>query len=322
MSAAALRTVLEIMMVTTRPKIHQKARSVALQTIRSSFLKSADSETRECIEYETSLFVDGVTSECVDELCSLLHNPANNGFQHGLAVAQAWKRAGFEMGLPSISFSPLLTASVTVIGSASQPFALFTCQILTKCLLFQRHPLPLASLIATGLTDVNIDVRSVDLLSQYAQDLIASDDWHSDERVHLLVSLLKILFSPDCLQNVLMRGLEKETNFDLTHVQHFSNMDIKAAVRHCLHVLALDSATSDLKQTIAKLRTLVTLAGQVSTAIIFSSSMQRNCETPTHDPSSLFRVYHRTKASVVQAPLLISSLSTRSYRQVHFLGLS
>jgi hypothetical protein len=320
-SAAALRTVLEIMIVTTRPKIHQKARSVALQTIRSPFLKSADSETRECIEYETSLFVDGVTRECVDELCSLLNNPANNGFQHGLAVAQAWKRAGFEMGLPSICFSPLLTASVTTIGSASQPFALFTCQILTKCLLFQRHPLPLASLIATGLTGVNVDIRSVDLLSQYAQDLIASDDWHPEERVLLLVSLLKSLFSPDCLQNVLMRGFEKETNFDLTHVKHFSDTDIKAAVRHCLHVLALDSATS-AKQTIAKLRTLVTLAEQVSTAIIFSSSMRPYCEIPAHCPSFLLLLYHRTKVPVIQAPILISSLSTRSYRQVHSLGQS
>jgi hypothetical protein len=231
--------------------------------IRSPSPKSADSETRECIEYETSLFVDGVTRECIDELCSLLTNPANNGFQHGLAVAQAWKRAGFEMGLPSICFSPLLTASVTTIGSASRPFALFTCQILTKCLLFQRHPLPLASLIATGLTNVNVDVRSMDLLSQYAQDLVASDDWHPDERVSLLVSLLKSLFSPDCLQNVLMRA-----NFDLAHVQLFSDMDIKAAVCHCLHVLALDSANSDVnKQTIAILRTLVTLSEQVSNGI-------------------------------------------------------
>ena len=260
LSTGAIRVMLGIMMGTTLTPVYQKARSIVLEMIRSPSMKSADAETRECIKYETSLWVDGLTEECVEELCSLLSSAANNAFQHGIAVAQAWKSTGFDAALPPVCFSPLLTSSLTTICSASEHFALFSCQVLTKCLLYQRHPLLLASLIAnTTVAETNLNLHPVNLLRGYAQTLLALDEWDAEDCLSLLWSLLQCLFSPDCLHSVLLRNVLDKTNLSLCQAP-FSGTDVGAAVRQCLQLSALESITSDFtRRSMSQLRTLIPL---------------------------------------------------------------
>jgi len=185
----------------------------------------------------------------------------------GRAIPATWKTAGFDASLPPICFSPLLTTSLTTIAAASEPFQLFTCQILTKCLLFQRHPLILASVIARSLADFDSDARPVILLCQYAKSLLEMGDWDTAERMSLLASLLKPLFSSGSLHNVLMRSLREEM-LDLSRT-HFSESDVKAALRQCLHVSVSCSDTSGFaRQSISQLRTLTPLMDQVSNIFI------------------------------------------------------
>lgn len=256
-------------MTTTLSSVYQKARSIVLQMLCSPSLQTADDDSRKCIEYETSLWVDGLTEECVDEFCSLLNCPSNNAFQHGIAVVQAWKNADFDVALPPICFSPLLTSSLTSIGSASEAFALYICQVVTKCLLYQRHPLALASVVANTISEINLDLCPINLLLQYSQRLLAVGAWDANECVSLMQTLVQSLFSPDCLHSVLMRSLQDATSFTLSHAHLFSDTDVEAAVRQCLHVLSVDSSTSDItKKALTQLRALIPLVKSIGADII------------------------------------------------------
>lgn len=254
------------MIATSHEAVYKKARSVAFGMIALPTLKSSDAETRKCIEYEMSLLIDGLTQENIVELCSLLKSSGNNRFQHGMAIADAWNRAGFDEAMPPICFSPVLTTFISVMGIASELFSLFACQVLIKCLLFQRYPLPLASLVATKLADSDSDAPHVNLLCKYSQGLIRADDVDSAVGcVPLLASVLGELFAPSCLQNVLMTSLmDASSNLNISAISRLTGCDIEAAIRQCLHVSTIASNTSDGKQSIMNLRTLIPLVGQVS----------------------------------------------------------
>lgn len=240
--------------------------------IHTPSLCFVDSESSECIDYEISLWVDGITELCIDDFFSLLNSPANTPFQHSIAVAKAWKKANLDALMPCICFSPLMSASLEQIatGTSSEPFSLFTCQVVTKCLLYQRYPLLLASLIVNSLADIELDVHPANFLCRYARSLLSPDDWNARESMAVLDSLIQCIFTPNCLQNEMMRSLREETHLDLSRTD-FSIAELNAAVRQCLHVAVVDSISADAtKQSILQLRKLVPLLSQVSDDLLLS----------------------------------------------------
>ena len=232
-------------------------------------LDTGDPESSECTEYESSLWIDGMSEQCLDSFCSLLCDPSNSVFQHSITVARAWKKADLGTSMPPVSFSPLVSASLKKIAAAtsSEPFILFTCQVVTKCLLYQRYPLLLASLIVDTLADIASENRPVILLYRYAQSLLSRDNWDARECLNSLNSLLQYLFTHSCIQNELMRSLREDSCLDLSMAECSIN-DIKASVRQCLHVTALDSISADTtKKSFQQLRKVVPLLSQVSDGI-------------------------------------------------------
>lgn len=295
-------------MSVTRKQVYEKARSLALQLLCCLHPKCADPETEECLKHETSLWVDGLDDECIEEFCALLSSPANNTFQHGLKAFQGWKTSGFETALPSICFSPLLTTSLTTIATASEPFRLFICQVLTNCLLYQRHPLPLASVIATTIADLKFAARPLILLRQYAQSLIARGDWDAEKRVSLLASLIKTLFSSDFLQCMSMISLQDGIDLDLS-LARFSLGDVTTAVRQCLHVLALakDINSTFAKRSFSQLRTFIPLLAQVSAMFRL---VKPRCGNKEFELILVTLFFVRAKVSESKTAISVSYLNT------------
>ena len=267
-------------MKTTRPLIYRKARSVAVRMIHFSPQKSTNAEVRDGFEYETSLWVDGLTGQCAEEFCSLLHSSVNNSFHHGITVAQAWENASLEAAMPPICFSPLLTASLTTATTASKRFMKFTCQVVAKCLLFHHHPLPLASLITHSLANIVLkrldpeDLIAVDQLRCYSQSLITFAGMDAKKRVTLLCSLIDTSFSRGCLQSMIAESILAEGSLDLSRAS-FSESDCVVAARQCLHVATLALNTSDYaKQSVSYLHALIPLVVLVSDVILCSFSRQ------------------------------------------------
>jgi hypothetical protein len=238
-----------------------------------------DIEMKNCFDYETSLWVDGLTKECVEELCYLVHSSVNNSLYHGITVAQAWEKASLGVALPVIYFSPLLTASLSKAATASKSFVLFTCQVVAKCLLFHRHPLPLASLIAHNLADIEFTkldpdgLIPVDLLKRYSKSLIAFGTLDAEKPLNLLCSLIDSLFSRDCLQSLIAENISGKGRLDLFRAS-FSESDCVVAARQCLHVKALALNSDYAKQIMLQLHALIPLVVRVSEVIVRSFSYQ------------------------------------------------
>jgi hypothetical protein len=234
---------------------------------------------KNCFDYESSLWIDGLAEECVEEFCSLLHSSVNNSFHHGITVAQAWEKASLGAALPPICFSPLITASLSTAATASQRFVLFSCQVVSKCLLFHRHPLPLASLITHNLADTELkkldsdDLIPVDLLKRYSQSLIAFGTLDALKPVTLLFSLIDCLFSTDCLQSLIAGNISGKGRLDLSRAS-LSESDCVVAARQCLHVLALALNSDYAKESMSQLHALIPLVVRVSEVIVCSFSWQ------------------------------------------------
>ena len=271
MSSNTIR-VLDIMLTTTREPIYRKARSFALQSIRALLENPTDDETKDCIDYETSLWVDGLSQQSIDEFCSMFQSIAKNSFQHVIQVAQSWKKSSLPAALPPISFSPLLTITLTSLQGKSDCFAILACQVAAKCLLFHRHPLPLAALIAHGLAgDERPELASskaavsADLLRRYSRSLIEFNKSSAKDRHSVLNLLIESLFSKDCLHSVLFTNARNGERMNLSLLNCSGKDDITVA-RLCLHVLSSAHTATDYeyaKHSTTVLRSLIPLVVQV-----------------------------------------------------------
>ena len=107
MSSNTIR-VLDIMLTTTREPIYRKARSFALQSIRALLENPTDDETKDCIDYETSLWVDGLSQQSIDEFCSMFQSIAKKLVSACDPGRPKLEESSLPAALPPISFSPLL----------------------------------------------------------------------------------------------------------------------------------------------------------------------------------------------------------------------
>jgi hypothetical protein len=289
--------------------------------IRFPAQNSTDIEMKNCFDYETSLWVDGLTEECVEEFCSLLHSSVNTSLHHGITVAQAWEKASLGVALPAICFSSLITASLSKAATASKLFVFFTCQVVAKCLLFHRHPLPLASLISHSLADIEWkkldpdDLIPVDLLKCYSKSLITFDTLDGKKSLILLFSLIDSLFSSDCLQSLIAQKTSVNERLDLSRAS-LSESDCVVATRQCLHVLALARNSDYTKHIMSQLHALIPLVVLVSEVIVRSFPCQSRMVQLTSFHLPLTSMTPPTK----HLPTLMLYLDTLLSRTVAFLG--
>jgi len=170
-SSKMLTSILSILVSTQVPEVYKSARELAILLMERE-LFSQDSSTsqdtleiKQCHEYETSLWVDGISANLIPEVVSMIEKMKQQRVQHKIMVSQAWSKAvelkywtssTDSTAMPPLGVSSLLLSSVfRMISSAKArkhevtrgSMDMLLIQITIKMLLFQVDPKPLAAAI-------------------------------------------------------------------------------------------------------------------------------------------------------------------------------
>ncbi len=158
-SSKMLPSVISILVSTTIPEVYTNARNVALVLMeRDLFAKfnSSDStsgtEGRECMKYETSLWIDGISDDIIQELMRKIEESKRQRVEQKIMVAQAWSKTFGGLEMPSLHVSSYLISSISRLvcdgnSSPSNKLSDLSIQVATRLLLFQADPRYLAAII-------------------------------------------------------------------------------------------------------------------------------------------------------------------------------
>jgi len=168
-SSKMLPSILSILVSTQIPEVYKSARELAILLMRRELFTQDSSgtsqEIKQCHEYETSLWVDGISENLIEEVVSMIEEMKQQRVQHKITVSQAWSKAvelkywissSDSTVMPPLGVSSLLLSSVfRMMGSAKArkqevtrgSMDMLLIQITSKMLLFQVDPKPLAAVI-------------------------------------------------------------------------------------------------------------------------------------------------------------------------------
>jgi hypothetical protein len=174
--------------------ILREARLIAIDLICRMSPKRDDG-----VEYETACWVDGITKQTREEYCSLLQDVANVSFPIVIELANACHKANLPNPVPLSRLSTILVRALQRMPQASMEFSLLTIQVVTKCLLRDLQPLPLAVMIldAVEREDLASTRPAIDDLVEYARSIVFFDRYIGSDRFRLAVGLLKSCFCRD-----------------------------------------------------------------------------------------------------------------------------
>jgi hypothetical protein len=192
------KVVMEIMITTKSEQVWKKARAIVLRVLAPIFqYRSDDEESLECLYYEATCWVDGLTADCLDPLCKLMKDASLLSLSSTAIVGKAWTRACLPRPVPCIPISPILATALFQPVECSKSLSELTLQVTSKCLLYQRNPMPLVALISLCHDKYDSFVLKSPLakpLIAYAQSLLLENSSGVDK--HKLLRKLASAFSP------------------------------------------------------------------------------------------------------------------------------
>lgn len=158
-SPKLLPNVLSVVVSTRIPEVYAAARKLAVTLMEKELFthvgaSSADnSEASQCSQYESSLWVDGISADIIQELVSELEESKHQQVKQKIMISQAWSKASLGCAMPALCVSPFLSSlTCRLMGggdsSLSAKMSLLLVQTAMKMLLFQADPRPFAAIIA------------------------------------------------------------------------------------------------------------------------------------------------------------------------------
>lgn len=157
-----LPSVISVLVSTKIPEVYTNARHLALVLMERYLFTSfngSDSniEGRECMKYETSLWIDGISDDIIQELVKKIEDSKHQHIQQKILVAQSWSKIFAGLGMPSLHVSSFLISSISRLVcdgdfSSSKKLSDLSLQVATRMLLFQADPKPLAAIIVFSTT--------------------------------------------------------------------------------------------------------------------------------------------------------------------------
>jgi hypothetical protein len=184
------------MLVTKCRIVHEMSREIALSLLIPVMQsRSSGDDSLECIEHESSCWINALTLECLPAFCKLLLEVSAKALTILASVGPAWGNRGISR---RTDFSILLMASLSA-RDESNAFSFFVLQVTARCLLFQRNPIPLAELIRyVGKKDDSSRVmnsKAAAPLVKYASALLDFENDSGSGRLALLGEMLSSYFS-------------------------------------------------------------------------------------------------------------------------------
>ena len=187
----SLSTTLEIMLTTRIRGIHEVSRRIAYNLIIQGIVprKLRGSEIALCIEFEIDCWMDGLTLDALPPFCTMLSDATKNGINTIAILGDAWTEYAIP---PAMRFSPLV-AALSSTRESTADFSSLTTQVATRCLLFQRNPIPMAAICSSSLegNSSTTQRKNRERLVSYAKFLLA----HKQDHVKALDLLCNLLGS-------------------------------------------------------------------------------------------------------------------------------
>ena len=165
---------LEICIRATHGKIYASARSIATEMLlRLLDCPNEHSDVSFCMEYEVSLWIDGMDQSMLSEFQSLLDDTVRNSVHHKLYCIQAWKTANMSCAMPTIPCTLLLPAALSGSMDMSDNFSRLVRRITACCQLFHSNPVLLATLIHYTYTQSKDESNPASrVLQEYARCIL------------------------------------------------------------------------------------------------------------------------------------------------------
>lgn len=243
---------------TTTPEVYDEARQLAISLLEREIFPLSDKHdgTESSRAYESSLWIDAISEEMIEDLMTMIGEVRQQSVQHKMTVLQAFSKtnivydaASGVSSLLSLSLSYLMSKSEETKTPFSDEFGLRLIQISVKMLLFQANPVPLAAIIHhAATTDEKAGKKNAAALYQVAKALVEGDS----KIISYLNSLCSKLFHEECLLNSMLRVSMGKTH-DIPQCNFTSE-----TMRQCLSLLKYTSS-GDSREELFKLlrRTIV-----------------------------------------------------------------
>lgn len=234
-SAKMLPNVTSILTSTNIPEVYTNARRLAIRLMKRNLFSDfvcSDVEVNQCNEYESSLWIDGISAEIIDKLLRLIDEARQQRVEQKIMVSQALISASLGCATPRLGISSFLVYSISRLlliresTVSSNKLSLLTLQVSTSMLLYLADPKPFAAIISWQIQGsmhgaVTGDKR-ISGLYHVAQGIL-----HRDSKTHLLVeSLTSDVFCAS--NNQLYKANEKE-------VSHYADATL---MRRCLSMMS------------------------------------------------------------------------------------
>lgn len=222
---------------TTTPEVYDAARELALSLLQKEIFPQSDNnaEAMSCQKYETSLWVDAITDDTIEDLITMIAETREQSVQHKMTIFQALSKAklGYDSAssvssLLSLSISYLMSETGDSRVSLAKVFELCLIQIATKMLLFQTNAKHFAALIVYAAGDLPPEDQNAACLHQVAKALLLSGSSSVNTHLHALSS---DIFHRECLLNCMLRV--STGNAKNTPQYNFTS----EAMRQCLSIL-------------------------------------------------------------------------------------
>jgi len=254
-SPKMLPNVLSILVSTTIPEVYTMARKLALSLMERETTSSQinshsegdssveNDEVMQCHQYESTLWVDGISADNIQELVTMIEEVKQQRVQHKIVISQAWSNASMGYAMPSLGVSSLLSSSICQLllglkegaSSLSKKMSLLLIQIATKMLLFQANPKPFAAMIVFCTKETTMGDKQIAALYHVSESILHDDAKTNDH----IESLASDVFLPEsCLNGIVrMMNAEKKNSECAPQLDDVSRYMNATAMRQCLSMM-------------------------------------------------------------------------------------
>ena len=256
-SSKMMISALSIVVLTKVPEVYTTARQLAIMLMErelfshvsnpsySSDSEDENSEISSCHKYESSLWVDGISADLIQEVVLMIDNSKQRRVQHKIMISQAWSNASMGCAMPtSFNMSSLLLSSICqLLGnnnadeSVSQKMSLLLVQIATKMLLFQADPKPFAAIIVhcnQGGSIPSSNDKYLTSLYRVAKGILL-DEPNTSAHIECLTSEI---FLPESNLNYIARlANNTTTNSNNTDINNLLQSTDTTTLRQCLSMI-------------------------------------------------------------------------------------
>ena len=252
LSQKMLPSVQSILISTKIPEVYTAARKLALLLMEEELFSGINhsnatysveaDETQQCQEYESSLWIDGISADIIQELVSLIDESKQQRVQQKILLSQAWSKASMGYAMPAMGTSPLILFAIYKIfgdgASLSSNLSLILIQIATKLLLFMVDPSPLAAFIVFCSLESNLEGKDVASLYRVAKGILQDEP---PDTYTLFATLVSEIFLPDSRLSYIVQ-MAKDTDHPQLDISCFADI---TSLRQCLSIMKYSGKQSE-----------------------------------------------------------------------------